>query len=262
MKIAVLGATGETGGEVVKAALARGISVTAGVRDVSKVPVTHPLLTVKAVDVFSLSSLKTLFIGQDAVISALGFPKSDYVTGFSKSTPIIVSAMSEAGVERLVVVSAWFTEPQSRTHKDYMDLWHFVPKLNKILDDQYRMELILETQAKHIRWVAVKPGSLSWGPPSGRKMKVNPGKEFVDCGIMIRRSDLARCILDVMDGGTIGKVSIAMETTNQQEREEIQNFRRMMADMFKGSAGAGPVQMPSFIKQLDVKYSNRAESLK
>ena len=34
MKIAVLGATGETGGEVVKAALARGIYVTAGLKNI------------------------------------------------------------------------------------------------------------------------------------------------------------------------------------------------------------------------------------
>ena len=58
--------------------------------------------------------------GQEAVISALGFPKTgQQVDGFSRSIRPLLTAMRAAGVARLVVTSAWFTLQASRADPFY-----------------------------------------------------------------------------------------------------------------------------------------------
>ena len=59
MRVAVLGATGETGREVVTALLDAGHTVTALVRDPARLPVTHSSLTLTLADVFRYGSVCT-----------------------------------------------------------------------------------------------------------------------------------------------------------------------------------------------------------
>ena len=75
MRVVVLGASGESGLEVVREGLARGIQITAGVRDTTKTEhIDHENFTSVKVDVFSEESLVSVFAGHDAVVSALSFP--------------------------------------------------------------------------------------------------------------------------------------------------------------------------------------------
>ena len=88
MKLAILGATGQTGEEgslerilmiamtgkqVVLQALEKGHMVTAIVRSPDKVQTSHDNLKVVTADIFNTEQLREHFVDQDAILSCLGF---------------------------------------------------------------------------------------------------------------------------------------------------------------------------------------------
>lgn len=112
MKIVVFGANGATGRQVVAQALAAGHEVTAFVRGADKAPVPHPRLRVVVGEVTSDQRAVTEAVtGHDAVISALGGDRTPKglvaATVIRRSTPVLVRAMEEAGVGRVVFLSAF-----------------------------------------------------------------------------------------------------------------------------------------------------------
>lgn len=72
MKILVFGASGKTGKHVVEQALEAGHSVTAFVRDPTKLPSSHPNLRLIQADVLEAAQVEQAMPGVEAVISALG----------------------------------------------------------------------------------------------------------------------------------------------------------------------------------------------
>jgi len=240
MKIALLGGTGETGVEVVRQALQKGHKVTVGVRSPEKVAPQKNLTIVKS-DVFSAQSLEELFEGQDAVVSTLGFPKTEQeVTGFSTSIPIIVAAMRKKKVKRLVVTSAWFTDSPSRESSSfYQSNWKFVPGLANVLDDQNRMEDFLEKEAgQDLSWASVKPGTLSWGPSLGQQLVYRVGGQHCQTNsFIIRRADLARAILSVLVSEVKGNVAVGVKTSKAEELCEVDHFQENMTTMLEKTIG-------------------------
>ena len=244
----VLGASGESGLEVVKEGLARGMKITAGVRDPAKLDhIKHDNLSCIKVDIFSENSMAALFAGHDAVVSALGFPKNPAgVTGFSDTIPLIVSAMRTARVKRLVLISAWFTKESSRQHPFYQTIWQHVPGLVNVLDDTNKMEILLEEEAPDIWWASVKPGSLCWGEGTGRDLSYKIGAEVVEESFFIRRADLARGMLDVLVSGARGRVSVGEKSTKDEEREELKSLQGIMKTMQEVNLGAEAPDMTPF----------------
>nr|WP_281356552.1 NAD(P)H-binding protein [Amycolatopsis anabasis] len=86
MKVTVFGAIGETGGHLVRRALAAGHQVTA--------------------DVFDPAAIESAVSGRDAVISTLGTRDRNPTTLRRDATRSLITAMRAAGADRLVVVSA------------------------------------------------------------------------------------------------------------------------------------------------------------
>ena len=72
MKLLVFGASGGTGGRLVRQALQQGHVVTAFARDPEKIRLTHDNLRVVRGDILDPESVETAVTGQDAVVSALG----------------------------------------------------------------------------------------------------------------------------------------------------------------------------------------------
>jgi putative NADH-flavin reductase len=95
MKIALIGATGRAGSEILKELVRRGHAVTAIVRNPEKVPAVANL-TAKKGDVFDKAGLTDLLKGHDAVISAVHFLQSD--------PRILIDAVKASGVKRYLVV--------------------------------------------------------------------------------------------------------------------------------------------------------------
>ena len=108
-RILVLGATGNTGQEVVDLALARGHRVTAFVRSPQKITRAEGALTIVKGDLRSAADLAQALPGHDAVISVLGPPTRDAFRPhhlLTECAATTVAAMTTAGVRRLALVSA------------------------------------------------------------------------------------------------------------------------------------------------------------
>lgn len=111
MRITVFGSTGATGRQVVAQALAAGHEVTAFLRDEAKAPPARDGLRVVTGQVTSDQAAVTAAVaGADAVVSALGTERSRQglraPAVMAGATPRIVGAMQEAGVDRVVWLSA------------------------------------------------------------------------------------------------------------------------------------------------------------
>ena len=78
----------------------------------------YPLVWQKVMkgDIFSEEELSAHFRGVDAVVSCLGFQRKSIVTGYSDSIKPIVSAMRIANIQRLVVMTAYYTEGRTYHH--------------------------------------------------------------------------------------------------------------------------------------------------
>lgn len=115
MKLTVFGATGRTGMEVVKQALAAGHEVTAYVRDPAKMTLSDPRLTLAQGDMHDAAAVAAAIQGSDAVISGLGPVKGGPKDIMATSAANITAGMKAAGVRRLVYASgAGVEDPQDK----------------------------------------------------------------------------------------------------------------------------------------------------
>ena len=104
-RIAVVGATGPTGMHVVDQALARGNDVVAYVRRPEAVA-SRPNLTVVGGQLDDTDAFAAAVAGCDVVVCTLG-TRSWLERGFmTKHLPFVTRAMQQAGVQRLVLMSA------------------------------------------------------------------------------------------------------------------------------------------------------------
>lgn len=189
MKVLVFGASGGTGRELVKQALAQGHTVTAFVRDPSGLRKTGANLTIRVGDVVDPARVRQAVRGQDAVISALGASRSltrhpELVDGVRN----IVGAMEEEGVRRLVYLSV-LGVGESRRQLGWFDRYVIVPLvLGNVVADHALKEAIIERS--RLDWVVVRPPRLTNGPHTGRYRS----GESIEAGRMsasVSRADVA-----------------------------------------------------------------------
>jgi len=106
MRVLVFGASGKTGREVVRQALARGFKVTAFVRETGRLPLAHANLRLVTGELSNTAAVAKVTAGQTAVISTLGVSTPlahDQVVIDGVRT--IARAAEHASVERLVYMS-------------------------------------------------------------------------------------------------------------------------------------------------------------
>lgn len=107
-KIAIIGATGRAGSQLLDEALRRGHSVTAIARHASTLP-ARTGLTTQDVDLLDATALQHALVGHDAVFSAARF------SGIPASA--LIEPVKKAGVKRLLVVggaASLFVAPGQR----------------------------------------------------------------------------------------------------------------------------------------------------
>ena len=105
--VLIIGASRGIGFEAVKAALEMGHSVRALARSARRIFVSHPKLEKMAGDALEVATVKRALTGIDAVIQSLGVSAGPEIILtstrlFSKATQVLVTAMEEAGVKRLI----------------------------------------------------------------------------------------------------------------------------------------------------------------
>ena len=94
-KIAIIGATGRAGSQLLEEALRRGHSVTAIARNTDKLA-ARPNVTIKQVDALDADALQQAISGNDVVISAAHFA--------TLPASAVIGPVKKAGVKRLLVV--------------------------------------------------------------------------------------------------------------------------------------------------------------
>jgi len=104
-KVAVIGATGFVGTQIVNELLNRGYEVEAIVRDASKVQ-QKDKVTAKSVDVNNIDELADALQGTDAVISAFnaGWTNPNLYEDFLNGSINIEKAVEQSGVKRFITV--------------------------------------------------------------------------------------------------------------------------------------------------------------
>lgn len=104
-KVAVIGATGFVGTQVVNELANRGYAVEAIVRDASKVE-QNEKVSAKSIDINNIDELAEALKGSDAVISTFnaGWTNPNLYNDFLTGSENIEKAVENSGVKRLIVV--------------------------------------------------------------------------------------------------------------------------------------------------------------
>ena len=102
MNIVMFGATGTIGSRILDELVSRGHSVTAVIRDPSKL-VRHENVIGTAGDIFDPASVKDAVEGADVVLSAYG-PGPENPDALVKATGSLLKGVEAAGVKRLIAV--------------------------------------------------------------------------------------------------------------------------------------------------------------
>ena len=207
MKILILGSTGGTGQQLVAQSLKQNYEVTALARDPSKLKVNHDRLTVVKGSVLDKNVLANALEGKEAVLSALGVGKSlksrDLI---SNAVRIIIPAMNEKNVKRLVFLSA-FGVGETFTQANFIQRIIFKVFLKNIYADKSKADDLIRKST--LEWTLVYPVLMTDTPGTG-KYKV--GEKFEMKGMpKISRADVAEFMLrQLNDNNFIKKPSIIM----------------------------------------------------
>lgn len=190
MKVLVIGATGGTGQEIVRQAIAAGHQVTALVRHAAAAAVSLPGAVLVEGDARDAASLRRAVAGQDAVADALGASVSGpfkEVTLLSESTRALIAAMQAEGVRRLVCITG-IGAGDSRGHGGFVYDNVVQPLLLRgVYADKDRQEALI--QASGLEWVIVRPALLSDGDAVGGTLAITDLTHFH--GGHITRADTA-----------------------------------------------------------------------
>lgn len=196
MKLLIIGAGGNTGEAVVEQALALGHEVTAFVHS----PAEYKRTDVRVIggDARDRDVMLGAVRGQDAVLDTLGghlpFLNTTVETDTARN---VIDAMQEAGVRRLIVVSA-IGEGDSinNVHSYYRHL--FMPTLLRgVMKDKADLEAVVEHSA--LDWIIIRPAGLSNGVPKGVRIVKSDSDEKVR---FITRADVAHFMLEQLTSDT------------------------------------------------------------
>jgi len=207
MKLVVFGATGNTGREVVKQALAKGHEVSAFVRDADALGELRERVHVVVGDTTAdPARVEGAIQGQDVVVSALGRRKSfrsdDLI---EKSMAAIVPAMRRSGVRRIFVVSACGV---GATHRQAPLLPRIMFRL--LLTDIFADKAVGEAmlRASGFDWTILYPTLLTDAPLGGR---YRVGEQLELSGVpKIARADVAHFIVSHLEGDAYVRRGLVM----------------------------------------------------
>ena len=197
MKIAVFGATGGTGLQVVQQALAAGHQVTALARDPARLDIANPNLTVVAGSVLEAEPVQQALQGADAAIVSLGNTANnpDYVV--SQGTQVILDAIKALGGPRRIVVVSSLGVGESKDQVPFAFKMLMKTALKKPMEDKERQEALVK--ASGLAWTIVRPGGLTNGTATGQyKSGLDPK---ISAG-QVSRAEVAAFVLQQLTDDT------------------------------------------------------------
>jgi putative NADH-flavin reductase len=194
MKLAIFGATGKTGVEVVKQALEKSHILTAYVRNPDRMTVKDERIILKSGDVFDPTSVAQAVKGQDAVICVLG-SGSDLkkTTVRTTGTINIIAGMQEHNVKRLLVVTAMGVG-ESWDTLSWINKLFFATLLKTSRDDHETQEAAVKNSK--LDWTIIRPSGLQDAPKTG---VYEYGENILAEKSTIARADVADLILNELE---------------------------------------------------------------
>ncbi len=196
MKLAVFGATGGTGQEIVSQALAAGHEVTVLVRDLAKMALSHDKLYMVIGDVLNPDKVEETLAGAEAVCCSLGHTANNPDTAVSDGTRNIIEAMTKQKIPRLVVVSALGVgNSREQVARSFRMIMKTV--LRKAYEDKERQEQLV--RESDLDWIIVRPGGLTNGPATG---EYQFGLDPTIGGGQVSRADVAAFVLQQLTDDT------------------------------------------------------------
>jgi uncharacterized protein YbjT (DUF2867 family) len=200
MKLLILGASGATGRWLVRLAAQAGHDVTALVRPSTPFDAPAGVRVIRG-EVLDPAIIATAVENKDAVASCLGirraskFPWAPILSPpdfTARVASALIPAMSHAGVQRVVVISAGGVAEsitQLTTPVRWMVGAGTIGVAYRDLADTERL-----LSASRLDWLAVRPVTLVDGPPTGRVGKVEKYGLFS----IVRRADVATWMLGAL----------------------------------------------------------------
>jgi putative NADH-flavin reductase len=203
LKLVVLGATGGIGLELVRQALNGGHDVTAFVRDAEKLKEFGDRIRVFSGNLLDADETAQVIQTNDAILSAFGprvpVSKND-ATLLRQFAHTLTSAMTQAGIRRVIVVSTAFLFKDAVMPPAYLFGRLFFPG---IVEDASGMEEVI--QSSGLDWTIVRPPQLTDASITA-KYRATVG-HLPNFGFKISRSDTADFMLKTVgDRGSFGKV--------------------------------------------------------
>lgn len=201
MKIAVFGATGGTGRQIVKQALESGFEVKAFARDRSKIELKDPKLEIIEGDILKPETVDRAVSGTNVALVALGANTPILAEG----TKNIIESIKKHGTKRLVVESSYAfsgSEEGVARLKSQGMIDEQIASFQPILDDKAAQEK--ETRESGLEYVVVRPLALTDGEKTG-EYRIGEKLELEEAS-HISRADVADFMLKALkDDQWLGK---------------------------------------------------------
>jgi putative NADH-flavin reductase len=193
MKIALFGASGQTGQHFLNVALEKGFEVKALVRNPTSITQKSPKLELIKGDVLTLNDVSKAIEGADIVVSLFGHVKGSPEWLQTNGTQNIVQAMKDKNVKRIISLSGGALPFPEKDQPKFADkIFKFIMKTvaSKILNDAIKHHEVLKNSG--LNWTIVRGPRLT---NDAKKGSYRVGWVGVNASTKISRADLADFIL-------------------------------------------------------------------
>ena len=202
MHILVVGGSRGIGLACVRHALDRGHRVRAFARSAQSIALEHEALDKRTGDATRADDVGAALEGVDAVILALGLPKTAAallrpVHLFSEATAVLVPAMEARGIRRLLVVTGFGTG-DSYARVSSAERIAFQAIMGRAYADKDRQERLVAESG--LDWTIARPGILTSNRMTGRYQILTEPRTWRNG--MISRADVAHFLIRAAEEGT------------------------------------------------------------
>lgn len=197
--VLIIGASAGIGLATVREALQRGLSVKGFARSAQRIPISDPRLEKVAGDATNTSDVLAAMTGTNAVVLALGVPAGPRlllgpIDVFSTATRVVVDAMQQARIQRLVCVTG-YGAGDSRSSIGCLQRIPFELALGRAYADKDVQEQIIKSSV--LDWIIARPGILTHGERTGRYSVLADPASWRNG--FISRADVADFLLDQVE---------------------------------------------------------------
>jgi len=211
MRVAILGASGQTGERLIAEALGHGHEVIAIARTPDNISSDDPRVTKRAGDGFDEASIVEALEGADAVITTVG--KTNFRDKrYNLSTAAhraVMAGMKTHGIRRLLVISSIGAAQGIKREGLRRNIYLWLRR--KYYGDMYQMEKDLQASDLDI---TILRAPMLYNGPCRKDYRVIADESYLNV-LKISRADLAHFLLDDLDNGRWVNHTIAVADNDE-----------------------------------------------